>query len=82
MTTSFIQAAHARIFSFRKKSPAGHGAGKSDREVEYAQGGIDHVDLAEAGQKLIGNSSKASRQCGSEDPQVETPALRRVDLTA
>jgi hypothetical protein len=82
MTSSLIQAAHARIFAFRKKSPAGSGAGDSDREVEHAQGGIDHVDLAEAGQKLIGNSRKASRQRGHEVQRVETPVLRRVDLTA
>jgi len=82
MTTSLIQAAHARIFAFRKKSPAGSGAGDSDREVEHAQGGIDHVDLAEASQKLIGGLRKASRQRQDEASQEETPSLRRVDLTA
>ena len=82
MTSSLIQAAHARIFAFRKKARADSRAGESERSVNLAQEGIDHVDLAEASQKLVGNSRKTSRQREIEVQRVETPVLRRVDLTA
>lgn len=80
MTTSLIQAAQARIFAFRKKKRSGSGAGESSQDVGQAQPGIDHVDLAEASQKLTRDSRTASRQGGG--PHLESPALRRIDLTA
>ncbi|MBM44209.1 MAG: hypothetical protein CMJ36_04255 [Phycisphaerae bacterium] len=81
MTTSLIQAAQARIVAFRRKNRSGPGTPGTNQDVEQVHPGIDQVDLAEASQKLVGDTT-ASRQKGSPGAGAERPPLRHVDLKA
>ena len=81
MTTSLIQAAQARIVAFRRKKRSGPGASGSNHDVEQVHAGIDQVDLAEASQKLIGDSKPAGQDIGGGGEMV-SPPLKHVDLKA
>ena len=81
-TSSLLQAARARIHAFQKKVRPGSGVPGSTRQGERAEDSIDHVDLAEASQKLVGNASKQLGLDARSLQQVDTPPLRHIDITA